>query len=107
LEKIFQIQTGFQGTIISNLAKLNFKAAQEAVNEKHLAPWSELCKNAGIENTPLTPYLDPELLYNNPLSVDGSSIEALGFTYDNPELNDSLLREQIDYYVQQGLFPKL
>jgi len=107
LEKIFQIQTGFQGTIISNLAKLNFKAAQEAVNEKHLAPWSELCKNAGIDNTPLTPYLDPELLYNNPLSVDGSAIEALGFTYDNPELNDTLLREQIDYYVQQGLFPKL
>jgi len=107
LEKIFQIQTGFQGTIISNLAKLNFKAAQEAVNEKHLAPWSELCKNVGIDNTPLTPYLDPELLYNNPLSVDGSFIESIGFNYEFPELNEPLIREQADYFVQQGLFPKI
>jgi len=107
LEKIFQIQTGFQGTIISNLAKLNFKAAQEAVNEKHLAPWSELCKNAGIENTPLTPYLDPELLYNNPLSIDGSAIEAIGFNYEYPELTEALIREQAEYHIQQGLFPKI
>jgi len=107
LEKIFQIQTDFHGTIVSNLAKLNFKAAQEAVNEKHLAPWSELCKNSGIENTPLTPYLDPELLYNTPLSVDGSAIEKLGFKYDFPMINEELLREQADYFVKQGLFPKL
>jgi len=107
LEKIFQIQTGFHGTIVSNLAKINFKTTQETVNEKHLAPWSELCKNAGIENTPLTPYLDPELLYNNPLSIDGSAIEATGFNYDVPEINEALLREQVDYFVQQGLFPKI
>jgi hypothetical protein len=33
----------------------------------------------GITNTPLTPYLDQELLYNNSLSVDGSKIESTGY----------------------------
>jgi len=107
LEQIFQIKTGFQGSIISNLAKLNMKDATDTVNEKHLAPWSELCKTSGIDNSPLTPYLDTELLYNNSLCIDGSAIEALGFSYDYPILTEALIREQIDYFVKQGLFPNL
>lgn len=39
---------------------------------------------SGIENTPLTPYLDKELLYNNGLAVDGSKVEATGFSYAHP-----------------------
>lgn len=79
----------------------------EEVNDKHLKPWSDLCKRSGITNTPLTPYLDPELLYNNPLSVDGSAIEATGFKYDHPTLEEKSIREIIDYYTQQNLFPKI
>lgn len=59
----------------------------------------------GINNTPLTPYLDQELLYNNSLSIDGSKIEGTGFRYDNPAVTDELLREQVAYFVEQGLFP--
>jgi len=106
LEKIFGIKTGFLGDIISNVAKLNMKAATEEVNEKHLRPWSELCKQEKILNTPLTPYLDMELLYNNHLSVDGSKIEKTGFKYDQPQMTEDLLRKQVDYYVQQKLFPQ-
>jgi len=95
IEKVFKIETGFLGAMMSNLAKMNFKAVTEEVNDKHLKPWSELCKAASIVNTPLTPYLDQELLYNNSLSVDGSSIEEqLGFKYEHPEVTEALLREQ-------------
>jgi len=107
IEKIFKIETGFHGSIISNAAKLNFKSLTEEVNDKHLKPWSELCKGASIVNTPLTPYLDQEVLYNNYLSVDGTAVEALGFKYDHPELNDALIREQIEYFTAQKLFPPL
>jgi len=106
LSKIFGIETGFFG-IASNIAKVNFKAAAEEVNDKHLKPWSDLCKAAGILNTPLTPYLDQELLYNNSLSVDGSAVEAIGFVYDVPTVDEGLIREQIDYFVKQKLFPPL
>jgi len=105
LQKIFGIETGFQGAIISNLAKVNFKAVTEEVNDKHLKPWSDLCKAANILNTPLTPYLDQELLYNNSLSVDGSAIEATGFVYDVPKVDEALVREQMDYFIKQNLFP--
>jgi len=107
LQSIFGIETGFQGSIISNLAKVQFKAVTEEVNDKHLKPWSDLCKAAGIQNTPLTPYLDQELLYNNSLSVDGSAIEATGFVYDVPKVTEALVREQIDYFTKQKLFPPL
>jgi len=107
LSKIFGIDTSFAGSIVSNLAKVNFKSVTEEVNDKHLKPWSDLCKAAGILNTPLTPYLDQELLYNNSLSIDGSAIEATGFVYDHPKIDEPLIREQIEYFVKQKLFPPL
>jgi hypothetical protein len=105
LEAIFKIKTGFWGSIVSNVAKVNLKGVTEEVNEKHLKPWADICKSDGILNTPLTPYIDTELLMNHALSVDGSAIEATGFAYDVPELTEALLREQIGYFVAQQLFP--
>lgn len=107
LVKIYGIETGFHGSIVSNLAKLKFDELTADVNDKHLKPWSDLTKTAGIVNTPLTPYLDQELLYNNSLSVDGSAIEATGFVYDHPKMDEGLIREQIDYFVKQNLFPPI
>jgi len=106
LEKIFGIKTGFMGDMVSQVAKLNMKSVTEEVNDKHLRPWSELCKKENITNTPLTPYLDIELLYNNHLSVDGTKIEKSGFKYDYPQMTEQLLRDQVDYYVKQKLFPR-
>jgi len=101
LEQIFGIKTGFWGSFVSTIGK----SMVEDVNDKHLRPWSELCQKAGITVTPLTPYLDPELLYNNSLSVDGSTIEGTGFRYDVPNVTVELLREQLRYHLDQHLFP--
>ena len=68
-------------------------SATEESNEKHLAPWSDACAADGISNTPLSPYLDQELLYNKHLRVDGSRIEATGFGYLQPQPTLQLLRE--------------
>ena len=38
--------------------------ATEESNEKHLEPWSVGCHRDGVANTPLSPYMDQELLYN-------------------------------------------
>ena len=105
LEPIFGIKTGFFGAMISQAAKLRLKQVTEEINDKHLKPWSDLCKSANIVNTPLTPFIDQELLYNNSFSIDGSSVESLGFQYKYPKVTEDLLREQIDYYVNQRLFP--
>jgi nucleoside-diphosphate-sugar epimerase len=106
IETIYGIKTGFLGKIQSTLAtKVAMKVVADTANDKHLKPWSDLCKNANISTTPLTPYLDEELLYDNDLAVDGSLITTLGFKYSHPKVEESLLRESVDYYLKQGSFP--
>lgn len=53
---------------------MNMDSVTEDINEMHLEPWSELCKAGEVANTPLTPFLDKELLKDNALSVDGSKV---------------------------------
>lgn len=107
LANIFGIQTDFLGSVKSNLAKtLGMDAVTSQVNDKHIAPWSKMTKEKGIEVTPISPYLDKELLGNNSLSIDGSAIEKTGFTYSVPEFTEAKLREWIDYYTALKLFPE-
>jgi len=106
LESIFKIKTDFMGFLKSKAATaIAMKTVAETANEKHLKPWSELCKSKGIVNTPLTPYLDEELLYNNSYAVDGTKITKLGFTYKHPEMKEADLRETLDYFIALGFFP--
>lgn len=106
LSEIFGISTGFYGTLLSQAAKLKMKDAVEAANDQHMEPWSQMCKESGITSTPLSPYLDIELLYNNPLSVDGTAIEKTGFQYEVPVMTKELLEEEITYYQELKLFPQ-
>ena len=107
LQAIFGIQTGYHGTVVSTFAKLNLDSVIEASNEKHLAPWAEIVRNSGIVVTPLSPYLDEELLYNNALSVDGSKIERdTGFTYSVPYIKKERLVEIIDGYKALNVWPQ-
>jgi len=103
--QLFNIKYEFFGTIISNMAKLHMSDTVEEVNEKHLAPWSEACSAGNIVNTPLSPYLDKELLYNNHMHIDGSAIESIGFSYTKPDLTLADLREVVDDYVKEGIWP--
>lgn len=41
-----------------------------------------------MTNTPLTPYIDKELLQHTPLHIDGSAIEReTGFEYTHPNVS--------------------
>jgi len=107
LEPIFGIKTDFMGNMKSKLATgIAMKTVAETANEKHLKPWSDLCKSKGIASTPLTPYLDEELLYNNALSVDGTKITGTGFNYKKPNISEADLREVVAYFVELNTFPK-
>jgi len=107
LESIFGIRTDFMGNIKSKLATaVAMKTVADTANSTHLGPWSELCKGKNIVNTPLTPYLDEELLYNNPLSVDGNKITSTGFTYKHPKMTEAHLREVLAYFETLGFFPR-
>jgi len=107
LEKIYDIKTSFMGNIKSKLAtSVAMKTVAETANEKHLKPWSDLCKAKGVVNTPLTPYLDEELLYNNQLAVDGTKITSTGFSYKHKGPTVEELREVIKYFSTLNFFPQ-
>jgi hypothetical protein len=66
-----------------------------------------VCKASSIANTPLTPYLDKELLRDNALSVKGGKIETeLGFEYKVPRITAEVLKEVIADFVEVGIWPK-
>jgi len=106
LETLFGIKTGFLGTMASKMAtSVAMKTVAEAANDKHLKPWSDLCKKHNITTTPLNPYLDEELLYDNDLAVDGNAITNAGFKYKYPQINGELLKENVQYHIKNNAFP--
>lgn len=107
LEGIFKVKCSFLGTLKSKVfTSVAMKTVAEAANEKHLKPWSDLCKEQTITNTPLTPYLDEELLYDNALCIDGTKITKSGFKYEHPKMTQELVQEVVDYFVDLAAFPK-
>lgn len=106
VEELFGIKTQFMGSLKSTAATtLGIKSVTEHVNDKHLQPWSEVIQREDIMNTPLTPYLDQELLYNNNVNVDGTKLKEDGFTLEVPKLETKTLKEILTAYADMKLFP--
>jgi hypothetical protein len=102
-----QIHTIHCVSKLENIHQINLATITEDVNDKHMAPWSDLLKESGIVNSPLTPYLDQELLSNNHVSLEGSKLESVtGFHYSYPNVTEALIREVIDGYKAQNIWPK-
>jgi len=107
IEGIYGIKTDFvSGIKMTAASTLGTKFLVGFANDQHLKPFSDACKKYGIHDTPLTPYLDEELVYSNPLSVDGSAITALGFKYDTPAPSVENCKAVLLDYVEKGWFPK-
>jgi len=105
---VFGIKVDFLGSILSNLAKVQLSAVAEEANDKHVPGWTKLCQKHKILNTPLSPYIDKELLYDNHLSVDGSKfVKELSFKLKNPKFNKDLLTATVESFVKQGIFPPI
>eukprot|EP01006_Ploeotia_vitrea_P002016 TRINITY_DN106210_c0_g1_i1.p1 TRINITY_DN106210_c0_g1~~TRINITY_DN106210_c0_g1_i1.p1 ORF type:complete len:376 (-),score=34.22 TRINITY_DN106210_c0_g1_i1:462-1562(-) len=107
LEELYGIKTDFYGSVKSHLAKLKLADLANEANAGHMTPWADMCKEKGILNSVLSPYIDVELLYNNHLTLDGSKIEGTGFQYQYPILNTELARESIQYWIDLKHFPDL
>ncbi|KAG0356481.1 hypothetical protein BC939DRAFT_183218 [Gamsiella multidivaricata] len=108
IRSIFGIETGFKGAVFSSVASTyDMKEVTDETNDMHLQPWSDLLKAHQIKASPLTPYLDQELLCNNELSLDGTKIcTTTGFKYEHPKVTTESLREIITDFQEMGIWPK-
>jgi nucleoside-diphosphate-sugar epimerase len=107
LEQIFGIKTAFLNAIkMAGAAAMGTKFLVGFANDEHLKPFSDACKKYGIADTPLTPYLDEELIKEVAIAVDGSKIEKLGFSYDYPKVTPDELKKVLDDFIEKKYFPK-
>jgi len=105
--RMFGIQTGFQGQLISTFARLNMDSVVDDVNDELLGPWADLLTEAGIMRPgPLSPFMEKELLKDTDLSMDGSRLEkVVGFEYQNPRITQELVEEVIESYKRMRWWP--
>ncbi|XDG07043.1 hypothetical protein ABKA04_006658 [Annulohypoxylon sp. FPYF3050] len=105
--EVFGIETGFQGQLLSNLARLNMDSVVDDVNDDVLGPWADLLSDAGITRPgPLTPFMEKELLKDTDLSMDGSRLEeVIGFQYQKPTITKELVEEVIESYKRMKWWP--
>jgi len=107
LEQIFGIKTSFLNALkMAGASSMGTKFLVSYANDEHLKPFSDACKKYGIHDTPLTPYLDEELIKDTNIAVDGSAITKIGFTYDRPKVTADSLREVVEDFIKKGYFPK-
>lgn len=68
----------------------------EEVNDKHMGPWADACSKDNVENSPLSPYIDQEFLYNKHLYLkNGKLASTTAFNYQYPKLTKEALKEVI------------
>lgn len=105
--EIFNIETGFQGQIISTFAKLNLDSVVDDVNDEALGPWADLLTEAKITRPgPLSPFMEKELLKDTDLSLDGSRFEkVVGFTYERPKITKEAVEKIIESYKRMNWWP--
>ncbi|KAF7414596.1 hypothetical protein HZH68_003085 [Vespula germanica] len=106
VSELFNINHDYWGTTLSTLAKTDMSSVVEEVNDKHMGPWADACNKDGVENSPLSPYIDQELLYNKHLYLKSGKLSLnTGFTYLYPKLTKESLKEVLDDYVAMKIFP--
>jgi len=107
LEQIFGIKTNFLNALkMAGASSMGTKFLVGYANDEHLKPFSDACKKYEINDTPLTPYLDEELIKEINIAVDGSAITKIGFTYDHKTVTAESLREVVQDFIKKGYFPK-
>ncbi|KIX05098.1 uncharacterized protein Z518_05970 [Rhinocladiella mackenziei CBS 650.93] len=108
VSQVFGIETGFQGSLISQFAKMNLEHVVDELNEDVLQPWADMLERKNITKPgPLSPFLEKELLKDTDLSLDGSLFEkVVGFTYNRESgLTADGVREMVESYKRMGWWP--
>ena len=103
---IFDIEYEYISSFTSMLASISLKDVAEDVNEKHLAPWSQMCNEEGISNTPLSPFIYSSQLETLNIRACNQKLLATGFQFKRPEVTEANVRDVLEDCIKIGIFPK-
>ncbi|XP_050432252.1 uncharacterized protein LOC126840503 isoform X2 [Adelges cooleyi] len=107
VSSIFSIKHEFLGTIFSTLCQNALDSIVSEANDKHSVPWAEACLKSGVNNTPLSPFVQKDHLTGYRVNMDGSKlISNTNFVVKHSKITEDLLKEVVDDFVKMNLFPK-
>ncbi|OBT50334.1 hypothetical protein VE04_08931 [Pseudogymnoascus sp. 24MN13] len=99
ITEIYDIKTGFVGSLLSTFARMNMDHVLEDINEHVMGRWPVLLGGAASHGL-------KEQLKDEDLYLDGSRFESLaGFTYSRPKLGKKELEEMIESYKTMNWWP--
>lgn len=58
-----------------------------------MAPWAEICMKDNTQNTPLTPFMDSELLQHCHLNLSNEKLKATGYRLKVPMMTEGNVEE--------------
>jgi len=82
----------------------------EDINEHHVGAWTEMLEKSKppIQYTPLTAYMDKYILEKRVVSLDNSKIkQIIGYKLLKPELNHENIKEVVDKWKEEGIWPNI
>lgn len=100
---LFNIKIDFYGNLVSSV--LDLADAADEANDKHMAPWAEACQKDSIQNTPLSPHMDYELLLHKHLRLDGAKLKSLGFETSIPKPTKKYFKDVLKDFEALKIFP--
>lgn len=78
----------------------------EEQNQLSCQAWDRLLRRDKIEETPVSCFIDQEMLINTDLRLDGSQItKETGFEYQYPQLDRAAVEEWIHWLQELKWFP--
>lgn len=77
--------------------KISTSVIVEEINEKHMAPWAEICRKANMENTPLTPFMDSESIQHCHLNLSNEKLKSTGYRLKVPILTQESIEQVIHF----------
>lgn len=104
---MFGCKHGFHNGLVSRAAGMALDQVAQIANNKHIPGFRDLCVEHKILNTPVSPFIDAELIGNSHMALDGTKINSTGFTYDHPECTLALVRAAVQFQIDQGIFPPI
>ncbi|XP_055324737.1 uncharacterized protein LOC129579100 [Sitodiplosis mosellana] len=107
LANIFNIKVDYWGEGLSNLSRLKIPTSMivEEINDKHMQPWGEICRRDNTENTPLTPFMDAELIQHCHLNLSNEKLKSTGYRLKMPIFTQESIEEIVSDFAKQKLLP--
>ncbi|KAI9598215.1 hypothetical protein BDF19DRAFT_226084 [Syncephalis fuscata] len=106
---IFGVKTIFRSTLMNKAVSvaLTMLSMQDEINEGLLGPWTQLLAESNIHSTPISPYIEKEMLTGNKYAIDGRRItDVTGFCYKHPEITIDEIRGAIRQAQHMNFWPQ-